>query len=75
MAYLLYMFYPESVIILLSELFLYAKKYKIKGKVLDCIEKMDVENNTDIADLFLSDKRDYYIKEFTEYINSIGLIG
>ena len=30
MAYLLYMFYPESVIILLSELFLYAKKYKIK---------------------------------------------
>ena len=47
-----------------------AKKYKIKGKVLDCIEKMDVENNTDIADLFLSEKRDYYIKEFAEYITS-----
>ena len=52
-----------------------AKKYKIKGKVLDYIEKMDVENNTDIVDLFLSEKRDCYIKEFTEYINSIGQVG
>lgn len=50
-----------------------AKKYKIKGKVLDCIEKMDVENNTDIADLFLSENRDCYIKEFDEYICSIGI--
>ena len=39
------------------------------------LEKMDVENNTDIADLFLSDNRKHFIKEFTEYINSIGQIG
>ena len=52
-----------------------SKRFHVKGKVLDFIETMDVERNTDIADLFLSDKRDCYIKEFTEYINSIGLIG
>lgn len=51
------------------------QKYKIKGKVLDYIEKMEVENNTDIADLFLSEKRDYYVEEFTEYINSIEQVG
>lgn len=48
-----------------------ARKYKIKGKVLDCIEKMDVEPNTDIADLLLSDKRDVYLKDFFEYIKTI----
>ena len=51
------------------------QKHKIKGKVLDYIEKMDVENNTDIADLFLSDNRKHFIKEFMEYINSIGQVG
>ena len=47
------------------------QKHKIKGKVLDYIETMDVENNTDIADLFLSDKRDCHIKEFAEYLSQI----
>lgn len=47
-----------------------AQKYKIKGRVLDYIEKMEVERNTDIADLFLSEKREHYIKEFAEYITS-----
>lgn len=51
-----------------------AKKYKIKGKVLDYIEKMDVENNTDIADLILSDKRDYYVEEFAKYLSSMEQI-
>lgn len=50
------------------------QKYKIKGKVLDYIEKMEVENNTDIADLFLSDKRDYYVEEFAKYLSSMEQI-
>ena len=51
------------------------QKYKIKGKVLDYIEKMEVENNTDIADLFLSDRRDYYVEEFAKYLGSMEQIG
>ena len=35
---------------------------------------MDVENNTDIADLFLNENREHYIKEFAEYIGSIEQI-
>ena len=50
------------------------QKYKIKGKVLDYIEKKDVENNTDIADLFLSEKRDYYVEEFAKYLSSMEQI-
>lgn len=51
-----------------------AKKYQIKGRVLDFIEKMEVERNTDIADLFLSDKRDYYVEEFAKYLSSMEQI-
>ena len=50
------------------------QKHKIKGKVLDYIEKMDVEHNTDIADLFLSDRRDYYVEEFAKYLGSMEQI-
>lgn len=53
----------------------HTQKHKIKGKVLDYIETMDVENNTDIADLFLSEKRDYYVEEFAKYLSSMEQIG
>ena len=51
------------------------QKYKIKGKILDYIETMDVENNTDIADLFLSDRRDYYVEEFSKHLSLVEQLG
>ncbi len=48
-----------------------ARKYQVKGRVLDFIEKMDVERNTDIADLLLSDKHDDCLKEFAEHVSAI----
>lgn len=47
-----------------------ARKHKIKGKVLDYIEEMEVERNTDIADLLLSDKREEYLKDFVECLST-----
>lgn len=47
-----------------------ARKHKIQGKVLDYIEEMEVERNTDIADLLLSDKREEYLKDLVECLST-----
>ena len=48
-----------------------AKKYQVKGLVLDFIETMEVERNTDLADLLLSDQQKTFLENFSDYIKSI----
>lgn len=47
-----------------------ARRFQVKGRVLDFIEKMEVEQNSDIADLLLSDEREAYLKDFVECLST-----
>lgn len=49
-----------------------ARKYGLKAKVLDYLEKMDVKSNTDVADLFFRKRRKLQISNFISYAASLG---